>query len=290
MVNAAADGLLVVIVLYNCPPEKSPAVQEICRAAQLYSGPLSLLLYDNSPRSAATLKPVPNLNVVYQHDKHNSGVGRAYNQGAELAVKNGLKWMLLLDQDTHPVQNYLAIFHQHREENHWCRLFAPVLQDKEITVSPFVWKWGRGRPLRKIPAPGSYDFKNRALANSGLFVAVNYFNRVGGYTEEIGLDFADIDFCMKAADIGEKFVLLPVSLKHNLSALFGNNADAVMIRLTRYIRSARIFAEQHGQVWPVGLRLAVKALQLAIKFRMSQFLTIYINEFFNRRGHQKDVG
>lgn len=272
-------GLQAVIVLYNCQPEKSMAVNGFYQATRDFPGKISLLIYDNSPTPAHSLPVLSGLNLVYQHDESNPGVSKAYNTGAKLAAQNNLQWLLLLDQDTEIKADYLAMFVAEQAKNSWCKVFAPFLLDHGLLVSPFRWKRARGSVFKKSPQPGSLKMKNLALANSGLIINTDFFQQIGGYTPDIRLDFADIDFCSKVAARDEEFILLNCQLKHSLSGLNGNDPVATMIRLTKYCHSALIFARLHKLYLLIAFRLFVKSLQLSIKFKRLRFLKIFAKEY-----------
>jgi len=277
--NHQLIGLQAVIVLYNCQPENSPAVNSFYQATRDYPGKISLLIYDNSQIPAHSLPVLSGLNLIYQHDERNSGLSKAYNTGAKLAAQNNLQWLLLLDQDTEINSGYLNLFAVELAKNNWCKLFAPILQDESLVVSPFTWKRARGRAFKKTPQPGAYKLRNIALANSGLIINTDFFQQIGGYTPDIKLDFADIDFCTKVAARNEEFILLDCTMRHSLGGLNSNDPVAVMIRLTKYCHSALIFARLHNSYLLIAARLFLKSLQLSLKFRRLRFLKIFAKEY-----------
>jgi GT2 family glycosyltransferase len=93
--------IMAVVVLYHTLPVNSRSFQSLQNASrQLPPGSLSLrvILYDNTPGGQ---KPgeLP-ADVVYQADPQNGGTAAAYNHAMEVAVREGIAWLLVLDQDS----------------------------------------------------------------------------------------------------------------------------------------------------------------------------------------------
>ena len=84
------------------------------------------MVYDNSLLDYQSHEKLGG-NIIYIHDRRNSGVSKAYNIASDYAIKNGYNWILLLDQDTFfppgSIEKYIESKHIYKQY----LLFAPIV-------------------------------------------------------------------------------------------------------------------------------------------------------------------
>ena len=74
-----------------------------------------------------------------------------------------------------------------------------------------------------------------AVAGDCMFISREVFNQVGGYTEEFSIAYSDVDFCLKARELGFRTVYTPyVALTHLRSVnRLRNYSQAFLVKRTR---------------------------------------------------------
>lgn len=276
------NSLSIIIVVYKTELDDSESFQSV-RQMTVENGPLSVFVYDNSP-TAQQLKEYPNLNLTYVHDPKNSGVSKAYNAGAENAKKTKKKWLLLLDQDTTLPANILSHYNEAVTNHPEIHLIVPILKLTDGKIfSPCSYKYKRGFYLNEIQ-PGIRSLKSLAPVNSGICVRLDTFFVVGGYNENVKLDFSDFQFIERFRKKNSDFVVLNVSCQQD----FSDDEVSFMGQATRfrfYCEGAR-YIEKEGLVdWlQYNMVVFVRALKLTVRYRRISFINTYFNTFlFSKR-------
>ncbi len=178
----------------------------------------SIYVYDNSPQfNKETASKFNSLNIIYEKDTLNSGVSRAYNVASKYALANGYDYLWLLDQDTaFPVES-LNKYVKAIEENPEIPVFSPILKTKNGNIcSPCVYKWHRGFQPDKI-VPGINSLLHYSPINSGMLIQVKVFCEVGGYNENVFLDFSDFQFIERVKKKYNNFYVVDFEAKQDFS-------------------------------------------------------------------------
>lgn len=237
-----ATSILAVLVLYGKQPTASATLQSLAAALHREDMTLDLLLYDNSPVPLVTDPSALSLpfKIHYCHDPSNPGVSAAFNAGAKLARQMGKEWLLLLDQDTvfpqDAVDRYLSAL---RDGGH--SLFAPKLTAEGRLLSPCGYLAGIGYHLRSVDQ-GSMRLEGRSVLNSGLLVALAAFEAVGGYDENVRVDFADFTFLNRFRRLFSEINVVDMACRHGFSNLEMVPLDAALRRFSGYCRDGRAAA------------------------------------------------
>jgi GT2 family glycosyltransferase len=212
------NSIQAVLVLYGCKPSESAAFASLQKIIdQKFFRPhlLSLLLYDNSPRSSANELPKW---VEYSHDSRNGGLAAAYNCALARAIKSGHPWLMLLDQDTVVTFEYLEeAFALSREfiKSEEVVAIVPRLVERETTHSPTVKKLIRDRA---IPTGFTGISKSKIFAfNSGAIIRVKGLEQIGGFPKEFWLDALDHAVFHLLQQKGGRVVVMRSQMKHSLS-------------------------------------------------------------------------
>ncbi|MGJ0625165.1 glycosyltransferase [Xenorhabdus bovienii] len=197
--------ILPVIVLYKRELEKSDSFLYL---KEINNDTInSIFIYDNSPEyNSSNIENKKN--IIYISDINNSGVSKAYNCAAKYANKNGYDWLLLLDQDTKPphdlIENYISSIHK----NPNIPLFSPILMTKNGKIcSPCIYKYHRGFSPKKIYS-GIKNLNQYSPINSCMLISTQALLDVGGYNENVYLDFSDFQFIERLRKKHKLFYLI----------------------------------------------------------------------------------
>lgn len=242
-----------------------------------------IFVYDNTPEGfgleVGRIDHYKNRNVIYISDFQNSGVSTAYNRGMVKAQEMGYKYILLLDQDTQfpseAYQAYLDAIDNHPE----VKLFAPRL----VTLngeycSPLKYALHRGFVVGELE-PGLYPLKKYSPINSGMLIDVETAIRSGGYREEVYLDFSDFQFVEKLLNVIDSFMIIPLTLKQNLSNE-ESNIHSLLSRYKIYCDCAKNCRKDtiidHSIYFFMVL---IRGLKLTKRTREFRFLSVFLNYF-----------
>ncbi|MGQ9843952.1 MAG: glycosyltransferase, partial [Spirochaetota bacterium] len=166
----------------------------------------TLYIIDNSDnKNNLIIKRLTQLSdkCVYIDNGGNQGIANALNVGAKLAIKNGAKWLLTMDQDSkfekHDIENYLKCIINYKDI-HNVAIFAPNRDIKQVKVI--------GNACSKI--------KKYAVITSGNIINLDMFTLVGGFDENLFIDEVDHDYCLRCNQLGEIIQFKNIQLIHQL--------------------------------------------------------------------------
>ena len=208
-------NILCVVVLYGNRLHESVSYRAVRSQAGACGADVAFSVHDYSPE--ADPEAVRSEEVVYRHCPENRGLGTAYNAAAEYASKNGISWLLLLDQDTELSDGFLRAYVDAIGSHPDTEVFVPqvLLPDGDF-LSP-MRRWKKQR--RPLVAGGCYPLGRYAVINSGMCVATQLFLRSGGYNEKVWLDFSDTQFVRRLVRAGtSRFYLLTCACTQNFSS------------------------------------------------------------------------
>jgi rhamnosyltransferase len=262
------DEILVVIVLYKRKPAECTAYTGLLKSEK----PPLIFIYDNSPSSAA---PEASANVRYVHDKSNSGLGKAYNEGFRIARIENKKWLLLFDQDTIVPADFLRSYFRSTISAPSSCAFVPKLMDHNGLISPFRWSFGKGT---RIHSPSEkLSLHKYRFANSGLLISTDAFGQCGGYEENIQLDFSDIVFGEKLKQVTDHFAMVEIFLQQSFSGTENFSLDQALNRFSFFCRGALQTGKTFGNSGTMILRTLLRALGLSVKYKNVGFIKTFVN-------------
>jgi GT2 family glycosyltransferase len=263
--------ILYVIVLYNCELYKTKTYSTFLK--ELRS---TIFIYDNSPVKQNISKD----NVVYVHDSSNSGLSVAYNKAAQYAKENGFDWILLTDQDTsfpeHALDRYISAINSQPD----IKMIVPIHQianGKFISPTPYHLKGSRPTDRKYF---GVLKFSEAAPINSGMLIHVDAFWRVGGYDEDVVLDFSDVRFIEKFKKIFPVFYAMPDVVCLQDFSINEHDAGKLMIRFQIYLRCA-LACKRESLIDTFGYFFVTlkRTLRLTLQCRSLSFLQTYWKEY-----------
>jgi len=205
------NRLYSIIVLYNENLFLTKTYKTLLEKSHL-----SFMVYDNSQVAQHKSDEFP-VDVVYIHDCENGGLSKAYNFAAKYAKEHKYDWLLLLDQDTsfptNSINKYVNAINEHED----ILLFAPVLRltnGKPFSPANFYLKRAHAS---SITQEGEYSLSKVAPVNSGMLVNTEAFLNVGGYNNDVFLDFADFQFIERFSQKYLLFYLLNLTCIQDFS-------------------------------------------------------------------------
>lgn len=163
----------------------------------------TLYLWDNSPGKAgdviAALKRLSK--TEYLTEGRNVGVGRALNIAARRAMEGNCDYLLTMDQDSTATPGMIRTM-----------LSSVTDFDRVGLISPF--HRDRRAPSR---APSSGVDRVLVTMTSGNLLSLSVFGHVGGFSEELFIDFVDVDFCFRLNLLGFQVIQINEAiLSHGL--------------------------------------------------------------------------
>jgi rhamnosyltransferase len=266
-VSGFLSEVLFVIVLYKERLADSMAFKSLEPLMKKYPAAISVFVYDNSEEALGDL-PV---NTRYVHDPGNSGVSRAYNSACLYAKEKGLRFLLLMDQDSIFPESIFKSYSDAVETHPDIEVFAPIARDHQKTYSPFRFIHGRGVPLSRV-RPGVHILNDIKIINSGALISVNAFEKSGGYDERFQVDFSDIVFCDRLANKNFPVCMVEGSIIHQHSSSSLNASQASKNRFDQYLQALALYktiTKTKVSYWWGGFPRAAK---LSAKLRDRWFL------------------
>lgn len=267
------NKILPVLVLYNQTIEDSETYKTLLLGT--FVG--EIFVYDNSPVAQETMLLERGGRFVYVHDANNSGISKAYNEAAIYAKEKGYEWLLLLDQDTFFPQGALSLYESavscHTSEV----IFVPqIYYSAKKAFSPV--KLGFWNIIGKFVSVGSHLWKDYSVVNSGMCISLEAFSAVGGYEDNVRLDFADYCFIEKIKKKYRSFYRIDVDAYQNFS-----NSESDVQKLKRrfdlYLESA-MNVPSYDLKGRICLRMYVLKHSLALFLRTLDFY--FVTNFFVR--------
>jgi len=283
MTAGVSPPILAVVVLYQMAASRSPTLLSFGRALAEsgLASQFSLLIYDNSPSRQAVPDSFP-VAIQYLHDPANGGVAAGYNAALQVAEKDGVEWLLLLDQDTEISADYLKTLCRRLLETaaeHRFAAWVPKILARNKIVSPARVLWAGGSvPLDKVlcgEAPGEI-----AAINSGALLRVSALHEIGGFNRDLRLDFLDIWVFNRLHHAGYRIYVLDAVLPHELS--FSHMESVPLNRYQNFLYAEALFYQccksPLQNLFYCCIRLPMRvAKALVVPSRRRLFLSVLIH-------------
>jgi len=212
-------SVCAVIVTYH------PQVPDVAACvARLRAGGTGVVVVDNGsgPSTVAALQDMAgSLDACVLALGVNAGIGAAQNVGIREAVARGGAFVLLLDQDSLPADDMVErlLMARQRLATTGIRVAAvgPVTVDSRTGASGTFVCFDGIRIGRRACLPGLSAVEADFLIASGMLIATDVFDDVGGMSEDLFIDHVDTEWCLRARSKGyTMFGVCDARLQHTL--------------------------------------------------------------------------
>lgn len=274
--------ILPIIVLYKKNLHDASSINSILDGDT--SGLISdIYVYDNSPFEDLSITSADNKyrnrNVIYFHDSNNSGVSAAYNSGMEKAHELGFQYVLLLDQDTIFPDSAINNYYKSLKDNPGINLHVPRL----VTLngefcSPLRYAMHRGFVTGEL-SDGVYSLDKYSPINSGMLLDVKTAISVGGYNNQVYLDFSDFQFIERLKVKSKEFCLMPLTLKQDLSNE-DTNYENLLKRYAIYCECAlKCDRVSIYDDFIYFMMVLVRGIKLTMRTKNIKFLSVFYKKY-----------
>lgn len=138
--------------------------------------------------------------LKYVFNNGNQGIAQALNIGCKLAIKDGVKWIITMDQDS----KFL---------NLKCEKFSTVFENSNVALY-YPNYLIQGQMYDKYIKENN---KPIVVMTSGNFLNLEVYEKVNGFEDKLFIDYVDVDYCLKLLQYGYKIENLPaLTLEHEL--------------------------------------------------------------------------
>lgn len=124
----------------------------------------------------------PKITIIKNNE--NRGIATALNQIMEYSLKKGYVWTLTLDEDSVVPEDMIEKYMDYIDRENTA-MIVPIICDRvmhEIDI--------------KEEVNSAYTLVENAIT-SGTLMNNQIWKKVGGFTEELFIDYVDFDYCMK---------------------------------------------------------------------------------------------
>ncbi len=149
----------------------------------------------------------------------NRGVAAALNQGCAFARKRGYRWALTLDQDSTPEEGMVRALLGAADEVETA-VVSPAVYDEAFPEREPTWVVRHPAIpflFRRIPCTGPVLADVTLTITSGSLTNLRLWEALGGFREELFIDYVDTDYCLRARRAGYRVaVSCDARLRHRL--------------------------------------------------------------------------
>ena len=212
------SNILAGIITYNPDLEQLyknvkailPQVQEV-------------LIVDNHSSDPKTIAFSDLTGVSYLYNEDNLGIAKGLNQIMEYAHNHHYDWVVTLDQDSVCANDFVSSCLSLLKQEQKIGIITPTIVDKNI-----------GQVLTYNKTFEGYTSVDRCITSCG-FTSVSAWKDVGGFTEDMFIDYVDFDFCAKLKLKNYQILRLnSVMLEHQLGNAQWHRFFHTKIRVTNH--------------------------------------------------------
>ena len=187
--------------------------------------------------------------VVYVDNKGNQGIAAALNRGAQLALQDGFRFLLTMDQDTSLSGTFVS------------NLMKGVIENDASQIGIIAPRYSP-RSSKQV------DRFQRVLftMTSGNILNLSVYEKVGPFLEELFIDHVDHEYCLRLNKLGfkviqdnmEEIIHRPGTLR-TVSARLSFSAHSPT-RLYYFTRNGFYISKMYENDFPVFKRTFLKLL------------------------------
>ncbi|WP_028323409.1 glycosyltransferase [Desulfatirhabdium butyrativorans] len=206
--------MAVLIAVVTCNGEAT--IGRTLKAALALDADAPVLVIDNASMDAtiAVVGGMENPRIRLNRNDENLGVGAAFNEALRHAKTMGAEWLMLLDQDSEPAADALAVMREaaldpgdagSRTSMRVAALFPTVRCRSHPDVIHYPMDWTGAGFSAVIPEEGQ-DVPGRlpvdTAISSGALYRVAALDAIGGFNEGYFIDFVDHECHLRLKNAG----------------------------------------------------------------------------------------
>lgn len=164
-----------------------------------------VIIVDNASDNLNNIidKILDDYDITLVSNARNLGIAAALNQIVSVTLKDNVKWVLTLDQDSVIPSNYISSFEDYTNEN--VGILCPRIYNVENNSEDLPSK-----DCSKI-------IEVSKCITSGSLLNVEAWETIGGFDEKLFIDNVDFDYCYRVRQAGYKIIKnQAVTIKHSL--------------------------------------------------------------------------
>lgn len=275
-----SDSILFAIVSYKEKYYYCDSYRTLLSSYEIYGNvePLNLMVFDNtdSPNWEVIVEEKNNVLINYECPKVNTGISFAYNRIHDFAQNNNFGWIVFFDQDTSLPLDVYQVYKNKIKDKKFKVIAAPIVMSNEKVLSPCPTNSYRKLFSKPILAGEALELEHYTCINSGLMVNTQFYAAIGGYDENLKLDFCDHDFIERAKKSVKSLEVLNLKFIQDFST-DNDNLEQSLFRYKIFINDYKEYAKTRNKI-VLFLRIDVKhLLKLSLRFKTLAFLKIRIN-------------
>lgn len=212
--------IIAVVVTYH------PQWSDLCALLKLTLPQVDQIIIIDNGSSEKAIKEISEFAKQHSIELHclgqNYGIAAAQNKGMVLAKSYGAQYVLLFDQDSLPgpdlVSKLLEASISKEASGIKVAAVGPFYEDPRRLVPsrPFVSLHGLHLVLQNNQGPDAIIPVSYLIASASL-ISIEAFDAVGPMQEELFIDCVDIDWGLRARQLGfQSFGVRDALLEHNL--------------------------------------------------------------------------
>lgn len=293
--RSSRSSVSAVIITYN------PG-QELARNVRAISEQVAQVIVVDNGSSATGMEHVTEASTIPNTQLlllgRNRGIAAALNAGIGLARDQGFNWVVTLDHDSMPepdmVEGLLTTLSV--TDNKRIALIGPTLLDIEA----------RTQLQKAVDLTNDNTTLPLTLMTSGCLTSVRCWKEVGGFREDLFIDYVDHEYCLRCTSLGWRIHQSTAVLNHKLGAMRTHRLVGPMVYNTShhsphrryYITRNRLIVWQIYWIkYPTWVLKDARACIIEIikiilseQFKLRKFAAISLGIFdalFNRVGERK---
>lgn len=234
---------------------------------------LLIFIYDNTDFAEWNIideyQEDDQIKVIYKHSSENVGISKAYNHIANYAKENFISHLVFLDQDTKLDENFISIYRNVSQKD--IDIAAPLIYSNDTLLSPSIYKNYRSS-FYQVIGDEKIELKGSSCINSGLLIKTDFFHKVGGYDENLRLDFCDHEFIKRVGTFSRFLNIIPLSLHQDFSTNT-NSKDAALFRYSLFTKDVKAFKKINNNDFKIALFVDIPHLvRLTVQYRSLAFI------------------
>lgn len=273
-----AKNIVFFIVTYKEHFDKSVTYNKLIESffVSNLSNQISIFIFDNTPQDDVhhyntinTSVDDKRINLKYFTKRNNIGLAKAYNFLADKATQESYQWIVLLDQDTSLPLNFFEMYYSASAD---FAVQAPIIFSNDTMISPAKYINYRTSELNNNNLTSALLINNITCINSGLLLNLNYFRSIGGYNENLFLDFCDHDFFDKIRLSDEKELgIIECKLQQDFSSN-NHTKEQAKLRYKLFLKDLNTYSKDKNAI-NLFMRIDLpRLLKLTYQYKSLSFI------------------